>query len=296
VRSMRFIFKSYRLPVFSGYYLKNIIDKIRSGGELKNINVSLGKRGNIRIMHINNEIRFRLNNKVYCLNTDTISLTERDLKRVYILEGNLLKRASLSNLGNYYQLICTKALASPTIEINGIRMHRTKGILPWSDAKKKVETLRIRKGERVLDICTGLGYTAIIAFLKGGVVTSIEKDPNVLELAKYNPWSEELEFINILKGDAMEIIREIESESFDKVLNDPPRFSLSGELYSSEFFREIFRILKPGGRVFQYVGSPGEKYRGKKIFRGVLNRMKNVGFYTKKLRDVGGILGIKRSK
>lgn len=290
---MSFTFKPYRLPIFSGYYLKNIAKKVGSGDLLKSINVSLGKKGNVRIKRLDSKICFYFCNKMYCLDINSINLTERDLKRVYLLEKGYLKRISLSTGRNYYQLICTKALTAPTIEINGIRMHRTKGILPWFDARRKVKALKIKKGNKVLDICTGLGYTAIIELLNGGRVTSIEKDPNVLELAKYNPWSEELGQVNIIIGDAISVIDKFEKESFDRILNDPPRYSVSGELYSYEFLQEIFRILKPGGRFFQYVGSPGEKYRGKKIFRGVLNRMSNAGFRTIKLRDIGGILGIK---
>jgi predicted methyltransferase len=36
-------------------------------------------------------------------------------------------------------------------------------------------------------------------------------------------------------GDAVEVLKELESEEYDAVFHDPPRYSLAGELYSREF-------------------------------------------------------------
>ena len=45
---------------------------------------------------------------------------------------------------------------------------------------------------RVLDTCTGLGYTAIEAAKTAEQVITIELDPTALEVARLNPWSREL--------------------------------------------------------------------------------------------------------
>ncbi|HHI00479.1 MAG TPA: SAM-dependent methyltransferase, partial [Thermococcus litoralis] len=78
--------------------------------------------------------------------------------------------------------------------------------------------------------------------------------------------------------------------SFDAIIHDPPRFSLAGQLYSEEFYAELFRILKPKGRLFHYVGNPGKKYRRKDLQRGVMERLRNVGF--RKIKRVEEALGV----
>jgi predicted methyltransferase len=54
-------------------------------------------------------------------------------------------------------------------------------------------------------------------------------------------------------------------------------FSLAGELYSLEFYRELHRVTAPGGRLFHYVGDP-ESRSGARVTRGVLRRLEEAGF------------------
>ena len=66
--------------------------------------------------------------------------------------------------GGYHQLIATPG--SPTVEIDGIQMHRTSGIDPFESAGLASRSV-VRSGHRVLDTCGGLGYTAIQAVRAG---------------------------------------------------------------------------------------------------------------------------------
>ncbi len=198
----------------------------------------------------------------------------------------------------YYKLEPIENTA-PTIEIDGIRMHRTKHMTPLEDARKKVETIAAISDEDVLDICTGLGYTAIASYRKDSRVTTIEKDHNVIEIAKYNPYSSDL-FEGIEQGeikliieDASSTVKSLKNESFDAILHDPPRFSHAGELYSGEFYIDLFRILRKKGRLLHYVGKPGSKYRGKDFAKGVQNRLTEVGFKTERVLDGESILAYK---
>ncbi len=176
-----------------------------------------------------------------------------------------------------YQLIQPRRGIAPTVEIDGIHMHRVKDIDPFIDAREKVQLLSIKQGMHVLDICTGLGYTAIWEQRMGGIVTTVEKDENVLELARINPWSKELWNAEVINEDALDFVPSLESSSFDRILHDPPRFALAGELYSREFYEELYRILKPGGVLYHYVGEPGKK-SGKDFTRGVMRRLRSAGF------------------
>lgn len=197
---------------------------------------------------------------------------------VYFPRGGRLHMVAISD-GHFYKFVPTEG--APTLEIDGIRMHRTKGTTPEADAKGKVESLRI-DGGRVLDTCTGLGYTAI-ASAEGGasLVISIELRSQVLMMAKINPWSRRLfedPRIHLLMGDSYTLIGALPPEFFHYIIHDPPRISHAGQLYSLDFYRSLYRVLKSGGRLFHYTGEPGKRFRRLDIRKGVMRRLRSSGF------------------
>jgi len=158
-------------------------------------------------------------------------------------------------------------------------MHRIKGIDPHLDTLKKVRTIGPITG-RVLDTCTGLGYTAIEAAKTADQVTTIELDPTVLEVARLNPWSRQLfddPKIQQVVGDSFDEIESFEDGVFSRIIHDPPTFSLAGDLYSGEFYRHLFRVVKRKGRVFHYIGDL-ESRSGRNVTRGVVRRLQEAGF------------------
>lgn len=227
---------------------------------------------------------------------EIIERIARDEGSVYFVKDEKVYKAAIAG-EHFYKLVPT---IPPTIEINGIRMHRTKGVNPLQDTRNKVNTVKPKEGETVLDTCMGLGYTAIEASKRGAYVITIEKDPNVIELARINPWSMELFTggkIQVIQGDAFEVVKKFKDGSFDVVIHDPPRFSLAGHLYSEEFYRELFRVLKPGGRLFHYVGNPGKKYRRKDLQKGVMERLRRAGFMgVKRVEEALGVVARKPEK
>jgi len=186
-----------------------------------------------------------------------------------------------------------------TLVINGIHMHRYKGITPLKDAALKVKYLGAVRGAKVLEIGTGLGYTAISALKRGAsLIYTIEANKLVLHLASHNPYSRLLSDgrVRILVGDASKVIRYIRSEAFSKVLHDPPRFQLAGQLYSGEFYSEIFRVLRPGGTLLHYTGEP-LRGRGRghgPIVKGVMDRLRRAGFHrVRYIEEVGAVIAWK---
>ncbi len=212
---------------------------------------------------------------------------------VYILDRGSIFRLAFYKDGFFYKLYPVSPSDAPTIEISGIKMHRVVGITPWQDAWRKVSILNINRGEHVLDICTGLGYTAILSYKRGGSVTTVENDVNVLDMATYNPWSRDLSLITIILDDAVNAVKNFEDEMFDVVIHDPPRLSRAGHLYSIGFYRELNRILRRGGRLFHYTGRVGYKRRGIDIMGSVAGRLKKVGFRPRVFRDSMGVYAIK---
>lgn len=193
-----------------------------------------------------------------------------------------------------YKLIPTKDY--PALMIDGILMHRIKYTSPKKDAENKVKILGIKKG-RVLDICTGLGYTAIAASRFADEVVTIEKDENVIEIAKNNKFSRELfanKNINLIIGDAYYEIEKFDDMFFDYIIHDPPTVSRAGELYGKVFYENLYRILKPHGKLFHYVSNPGGKYRNRAVEKGIVNRLKGVGFNVKIYNEISGVVCMKK--
>jgi predicted methyltransferase len=160
-------------------------------------------------------------------------------------------------------------------------MHRFgKGVDPRDDTNRKMRALgRLRDGHKVLDICTGLGYTAICASAGGADVTTIELDAAMQRMCRLNPWSAPLfsDDITQLMGDATELVRSMPDETFDRIIHDPPTFALAGELYSREFYTQLNRILTANGKLFHYVGDPDSRAAGKH-FQGIIRRLQEAGF------------------
>lgn len=180
-------------------------------------------------------------------------------------------------LSRFYSLMPTSR--APTILISGIPMHRIKGTDPHQDTLTKIRSIRPITG-RLLDTCTGLGYTAIEAAKTAKAVVTIELDPTVLEVARLNPWSQQLfqqPRIQQIVGDAFEEVQAFEDGGFSRIIHDPPTFSLAGELYSGEFYRDLFRVLAPRGRLFHYIGDL-ESRSGRNVVKGVTRRLQEAGF------------------
>jgi len=209
--------------------------------------------------------------------SDLRRIAERE-EAIFIVDDDGIYMAAYAD-GHFYKLVPTEG--APTLEIDGIRMHRTRDITPERDAAMKLEALGLRGGW-VLDICTGLGYTALEALRRDAeLVVSIEVNPIVLKMAHINPWSRGLfqdKRIDIILGDAYEVVPSLPEARFDYIIHDPPRFALAGHLYSAEFYHSLLRALKPGGRLFHYTGEPGSRYRRIDLRKGVMRRLREAGF------------------
>jgi predicted methyltransferase len=183
-----------------------------------------------------------------------------------------------SNLtGRVYGLMPTAA--APTMLISGLPMHRIKGTNPQQDTQAKIKAIAPITG-RVLDTCTGLGYTAIEAARTAEHVITIELDPTAQEMARCTPWSRSLfdnPKISQIIGDAFEVVPSFEDGVFSCILHDPPLLGLAGELYSGEFYRDCWRVLRRNGKLFHYIGDPDSK-SGARTTRGVVRRLQEAGF------------------
>jgi predicted methyltransferase len=193
--------------------------------------------------------------------------------------------------GAYYKLAPVGG-GPPTLEINRIHMHRIVDGGPWEDAYRKA-SLVVRRGYRVLDLCTGLGYTASASLARGArLVYTVELDENVLALASINPWSWRLEDprVTLIKGDALEAAYSMDDEAFDAAIHDPPRFSEeTSHLYSLDLYIELRRVLRRGGLLLHYTGEPG-KHRRINLPGRVASLLREAGFQVLGFRE--SVLGV----
>lgn len=115
---------------------------------------------------------------------------------------------------------------------------------PW--ATDLIRRAGVKTGHRVLDVATGTGIVARrVAGIVGrtGSVTGLDISPGMLSVAKKSPAPDEPQ-IRWVEGDALEL--PFDDASFDVVVCQQ----------ALQFFpdrgmaiREMFRVLKPGGRV-----------------------------------------------
>ncbi len=214
-------------------------------------------------------------------------------QRIYLCNDGDMEPLEDRSSG-YYKLVPTAG--APLLEISGVKMHISKGTDPFTSASEMAQQA-VRKGDKVLDCCSGLGYAAIAAHRLGASeVLTIELSPQVMGLRAQNPWSKDLGNDGIVQrqGSSYELIGTMPSISFDSVVHDPPRFSLAGELYSEEFYKEIFRVLRSGGRFFHYTGNPHVIKKGSSFVDGVIRRLKKAGF--KNVVKVEHLMGVSAQK
>jgi predicted methyltransferase len=199
--------------------------------------------------------------------------------------------------GSLIKLVPTE-WGAPTFEIDGIKMLPTAKESPVADARRKVALVEPR-GKVVLDTCGGLGYFATCC-LEAGVthIRSFEKNPDVLWLRTLNPWSPDPDApasggrLQLTQADIAQAIEQIADASVDALLHDPPRFGIAGELYSQAFYDQLARVLRRGGRLFHYTGSPNRLTSGRDVPREVAKRLEKAGFKAQLALD--GVLATRR--
>lgn len=142
------------------------------------------------------------------------------------------------------------------------------------------EYLREEKPERILEIGTAVGYSAICftEFLaENGVIDTIERETKRVKEARENIKKAEVEEkINIYEGDAVEILPTIH-EKYDVVFIDAAKGKYPF------FLKEALRMVKPNGIIFAdnilykgYVMSDYNKHKQRTAVRNLREYIKEV--------------------
>jgi predicted methyltransferase len=194
--------------------------------------------------------------------------------------------------GSLIKLVPTE-WGPPTFEIDGIKMLPTAHVSPYTDAERKVRLVRPR-GKVVLDTCGGLGYFAAWCVeLQAAQVLSFEKNAAVQWLRTLNPWSPaDGGALTLTHGDITAQVVALPDRSVDAILHDPPRFGIAGELYSQAFYDQLARVIRRGGRLFHYTGTPNRLTSQRNVPLEVTRRLQDAGFSPQ--REGDGVLAVRR--
>ena len=207
-----------------------------------------------------------------------------DLKKIkddtaFIVEDNHLKKMAFfaDDTNLYYKLIPTSDW--PTFTLSSTPMHRHTHMSPKEDTEAKISA--VGPTGRVLDTCCGSGYTAIMAAKDADEVHTFEKDKNVIFLDTFNPYSHEVFTNKKIKfhkeENIFEGIKKFKDDYFDRIIHDPPTFKYAPELYSKDFYVELFRVIKLGGTLYHYAPAY-QKTQGKLFYLKIVKNLKEVGF------------------
>lgn len=211
------------------------------------------------------------------------SFDPKDNLCYFIQEGQVYPIQMFDQERNFsYQLAPTSY--RPILRISATQMHKK----PFLDRLEK-ENL----DGKILDGGTGLGYSAIIAAKTADHVITIEWDPNVIEIATYNPHSAplfELPNITLIHGDITEEIKKFEAKSFNNIIQDGGMPKSSGGFFSQSHAHQLYRVLKRGGKLYFYLPKKGIK-KGRDFGMEQVRRMRNAGF-TLIERDLEGSYAI----
>lgn len=215
-------------------------------------------------------------------------------RTIFYWDGDAFEPVSRFS-GSLIKLVPTE-WGAPTFEIDGIKMLPTARTSPFDDARRKVALVE-PAGKSVLDTCGGLGYFAACCLEAGAArIRSFEKNADVLWLRTLNPWSPDPAAaggrLELTQADVSEAITQLADASADALLHDPPRFGIAGELYSQAFYGELARVLRRGGRLFHYTGSPNTLTSGRDVPREVAKRLQKAGFDAHPALD--GVLATRR--
>jgi len=277
-----------KTPIFSHFQTRSLLDS--SLPEIISLSTDLG----LSTAHIQQSTSGWVLPDGQILTHGQIENINHEENSCFLLtETGLQKVEAFSQSTNrYYSLMPTEE--APTMLISGIPMHRIKGTTPMQDTRQKIKALGKPYG-MILDTSMGLGYTAILAAKTAESVITIEFDPAVLFICRHNPWSRELftnPTITKLIGDSFDLVEMFSDQSFNAIIHDPPTFNLAGHLYSQAIYDSFYRLLKPNGRLFHYVGNP-ESRTGASVGKGVMERLRRAGFSVTSKDRAFGVLALK---
>jgi len=250
-------------PILSSQELRNIDRAIKVN--LKEIETSIDLGITKTILKISKDGFFIGHDLI-----KQIKIRDDDQSCYIVLDKALVKVQFMSeDTGFIYKLIPTSF--RPILQTSGTSMHK-RAFVDRVTADKLTG--------KVLDAGTGLGYTAIEAAKTADTVTTIEIDPGIIDIAKLNPYSQDLfnkKNIMLVMGDLAGMFGDFKDGEFDFLILDVGNQKIFADFFSGENYRSAFRILKTGGKMYHYIPRL-QVTHGRDFAAEVMKRIKAAGF------------------
>ena len=266
--------------ILSGYHLQWISDRIKGGAASGKVSLDLGISES-EFTFDKKEVSFPGYDATLDSSVIKKILRKRSRSDCFLLRGNSLPVwiYLFSDEHGVVKLYEPKMDWPPTLFINGSYMHTVGASKPTEEAFKKANSLKGINGV-VFETGFGLGYSSIWLRKFGAKrVVACEISPDVLEVARLNPWSREAftdKSIELNIADVAEFIKTLPSSSMDGILHDPPNFNKFEYLYSAAFYADAYRVLRPGGRMYHFIGTKNSE--NARIYNNVAKNMRASGF------------------
>ncbi|MFA6460664.1 MAG: methyltransferase [Candidatus Woesearchaeota archaeon] len=251
------------LPILSSKDLQRISQAIKCKSSEIEVSLDLGIT----------QTSIKLSAKGFLFNKQDILLPKiRDNDHsCYVLIKSQLEKVQFFSpeTNSLYKLVPTSY--RPILQVSGTSMHKKEFV-------ERVEQDKLQG--KVLDSGTGLGYTAIIAAKTAEEIITIEIDKNVTEIAKYNPYSQELfenKKIKRVRGNIVQKITKFKEGEFDFLIFDAGTPRSSDDFFSLKNYQQAHRVLKERGKLYHYL--PKHQITKGRDFGGeAIARMEKAGF------------------
>ncbi len=196
-------------------------------------------------------------------------------------------RVIYSKQTKYQKLVMTQSNSDYWLFINGNQQLSTVDEIMYHEPLVHPLLKLYPNPENILILGGGDGCAAreILKYDKVKNITLVDLDPDMTKLALEHPVLSEInqhalehEKVNIINQDGYKFL-EKERKYYDIIiidLPDPKSIEL-GRLYSYEFYKLCFRVLKPNGLIVTQAGSPYFAYRA---FKCIDRTMTEAGFAT----------------
>lgn len=216
----------------------------------------------------------------------------KDRVHVYAFDGESPEPVRAFDQETGAMLLLTSTDASPSLMIAGQPVRRMGRLDPFEEAKRRVKALGRIKGDS-LDTHFGLGYHAHHLAIASRHVETVDFYEATSELCEQNPWSCGVllsDKVHFQIGDILESIEDFSLGEFEAIVHDPPNFSINAEMYSEEFYAELRRVLRKGGRLAHSIGSLTTG-NGPKLVKQTTTRLRNAGFvHFESLPEIGTLV------
>lgn len=157
-------------------------------------------------------------------------------------------------------------------------------VLKFPTTEHMAKNIHVNRGDRVLDVGTGIGVQAIVAALQGGSVVATDILQNAVICAKHNAQLNKVEnLIDVRCGDLFDPVK---NEKFDLILwlapsffEDPKHFYQKGWMCGKNgivlenFCCEVNKYLKNNGRILFSCVDRNRDF--------ILSRLESRGFHCK---------------